>query len=437
MARRAAIAGVALGLVYTWSPLTVVFVLAIVPLCRWGVSGLGDRERRWVTAALALAIGARVAAIAALLVATDPARQQFAVFFPDARFATERSWWILNNWKDVPISPDQYRQIFNSYGASSFNTMLALVQAVSGAAPYGLNLISVACFIAGTLLLFRLARRAYGPGPAGAGLLLLLFWPTLFAWSLSTLREATQLLVTAVLLVFTVEAVRRRGVTDRVMAAGVAVGALYALTTLRADGFVVVAVGVVLGLAIRLVTLRWWVAALAVVALLAAAVVLSRDLTLRQQVGDQVQLAAGRHLGNVETPGGSFRLLDARFYAEGRHSVETISSDEGTRFLFRSVVAFFAVPLPWQIDSLSGLTMLPEQCLWYALLGLSVIGFRAAVRRDALLTAMLAACVLAAMVIIGPNSGNTGTLVRHRDMIVPAVVWLAATGLYPFARVWA
>jgi hypothetical protein len=434
---RTVIAGAALGIAYSWSPLTIVFALGMVLLCRWGVRGLGGRERRWVLAALVVAIVARVAALAGLMVVTDPLRQQFGAFFPDARFATERSWWILNNWRHVPIAPDSYRQIFNSYGASSFNTLLAMVQLVFGSAPYGLNLISVASFIGGALLLFRLARRAYGPGPAGLGLLLLLFWPTLFAWSLSTLREAAQLLLMAALLVFTVGAVREPRWRDRARAVAIAAGVLYLLTTLRADGFVVVAAGVSLGLFIRLITIRWWVTVLAIVTLIAAGAVLSREAGLRQQVGEQVRLAASRHIGHVETPGGSFRLLDARFYAEGRRSVENFSFEEGTRFLLRSAVAFFAVPLPWQIDSRSGLTMLPEQCVWYALLILSLVGFKAAVRRDPLVTGMFAACVLAAMVIVAPNSGNTGTLVRHRDMVVPAIVWLAATGLYPAARMWA
>lgn len=430
-------AGAALGAVYTWSPLTVLFLLGMAPLCRWGVRGLGDRERRWITSALVITIGARAAAIAALLVVTDPTRQQFGAFFPDARFATERSWWILYNWQQVPISPDQYRQIYNSYGASSFHTLLALAQLLFGVAPYGLNLISVACFIGGALLLFRLARRAYGPEPAGAGLLLLLFWPTLFAWSLSTLREAAQLLLMAGLLVSIVAFLRRRRPADRALAAIVAAGVLYLLITLRADGFVLVTAALALGLLLRLITLRWWIAALVLCGAVVAVVPLSRDGTVRDRIGGEVQLAAGRHIGHVETPGGSFRLLDDRFYAQGPRSVDTISRDESIRFMLRSAVAFFLVPLPWQVDSTSGLAMLPEQCAWYALLGLALLGFAAAARRDPLVTAMLVAFVFAGMLIITPNSGNTGTLVRHRDMIVPAIVWLAANGLYPAARLWA
>ncbi|MBZ5559470.1 MAG: hypothetical protein LAO77_19535 [Acidobacteriia bacterium] len=437
MTRRAVYAGLAMGAAYTWSPLTMVFVMGMVPLCAWGARGLGVRERRWVLAALVAAIGLRVLAIATLIVTTDPAREQFRVFFPDAQFVIARSWWILNNWRHVPIGPDQFRQIFNSYGASSFNSFLAFVQLLLGSAPYAVNLISVAAFVGGALMLFRLARRAYGPAPAVAGLLLLLFWPTLFAWSLSTLREATQLLLMAGLFTAAMVGVRAREWTARGKAAAAGVAVLIVLVTLRADGFIVVALGLTLGLLFRLLTLRWWLPVVAVVALGVGALVLARDATFQSQVAQQVTVAAGRHLGHVETPGGSFRLLDDRFYAEGARSVDTFAFDERVRFLLRSAVAFFTVPLPWRIDSLSGLTMLPQQCVWYALLCLAAFGYRAAARRDALFTAILTACVVAGMLIITPNSGNVGTLVRHRDMVVPAVVFLAAAGVYPAARAWA
>lgn len=434
---RAAIAGVVLGAAYTWSPLTLIFLLGMAPLCRWGVRGLGERERRWVLTALVAAIASRLAALAVLLVATDPAREQFRVFFPDAKFATERSWWILNSWRHVPMGPDQYRGVFDNYGASSFHTILALVQFVVGIAPYGVNLVSVACFIAGALLLFRFARRVYGPSPAGAGLLLLLFWPTLFAWSLSTLREGPQLLLIAVVLVSMAAVLREARWGDRALALLCGAGGLAVFATLRPDAFLVLVLALALGLFVRLATLRSWIAGLTLAVVLATGVALTRDAGVRDQVAEQVHLAAARHIGHVETPGGSFRLLDTRFYAEGARSVDRISFDEGARFLLRSVTAFFVVPLPWQADSISGLTILPQQCAWYVLLAFAIVGFATAARRDTLVTATLAALVFAAMLIITPNSGNTGTLVRHRDMIVPAMIWLAAVGLYPAAKVWA
>jgi hypothetical protein len=59
---------------------------------------------------------------------------------------------------------------------------------------------------------------------------------------------------------------------------------------------------------------------------------------------------------------------------------------------------------------------------------LAAVGTVAGFRRHALMTALLLGVSIAGVMVIAPNSGNIGTLVRHRDMIVPFVVCLAAMG---------
>ena len=58
----AVIAAVGLAL----SPLTVVCGIAIVPVVMLGRRGLEEDERRWFTTILVIAIGLRIAAVAAL-----------------------------------------------------------------------------------------------------------------------------------------------------------------------------------------------------------------------------------------------------------------------------------------------------------------------------------------------------------------------------------
>jgi hypothetical protein len=72
--------------------------------------------------------------------------------------------------------------------------------------------------------------------------------------------------------------------------------------------------------------------------------------------------------------------------------------------------------------------MVPQQLIWYALLIFSVPGFVAGLRRDALLTGLLFGTALVGAAAIALASGNVGTLIRHRDMIVPFVVWIGALG---------
>ena len=422
-------AGVLLGLAYTLSSLTIVFAILVAPLFWWAGLGLGPSERRWVFGVLAGAIVLRVAAIGALLLLSDPVHQPFNAYFPDARFAIARSWWIRNIWLDVPIGPLYYIATYNPYGASSFSYLLAAIQLIVGPSPYGLNFISVMAFLVAAVALYRMMRASYGPTAAFVGFAILSFWPTTFAWSVSALKESIQFALTAVLFVCAVRAARSRAWPARAVAMVAAVSAVYAISTLRSGAMVLVVIGVAAGVAGRVITVRRSLAIAGAVGLIAAAAVLLSRPGVQSQMLDIVRVAAKRQLGNVETTGYGYKVLDQRFYSYGTDSVDSMTADEAERFIVRAVLAFFLVPMPWQIVSKSGLAFLPQQLVWYLLAALGAPGILAGWRRDPLVTWILVAYIGAGVVVIAPNSGNVGTLVRHRDAIVLALVWLSAAGL--------
>jgi hypothetical protein len=123
-------------------------------------------------------------------------------------------------------------------------------------------------------------------------------------------------------------------------------------------------------------------------------------------------------------------VLDQRFYSEpaANDPISTMAPVEGLRFAVRALASFVAVPFPWQIQSMSEMAFLPQQVVWYVLVVLAVVGAVAGLRRDALVTCMLLGMSMAGAVAIALNSGNIGTMVRHRDTVVPFVVWLSALG---------
>jgi hypothetical protein len=49
---------------------------------------------------------------------------------------------------------------------------------------------------------------------------------------------------------------------------------------------------------------------------------------------------------------------------------------------------------------------------------------------------MFAGLIGAGLAVIAMNSGNVGTMVRHRDTVVPFVVWLSALGAVDGAARW-
>ena len=56
-------------------------------------------------------------------------------------------------------------------------------------------------------------------------------------------------------------------------------------------------------------------------------------------------------------------------------------------------------------------------------------------RRDALITSILTAHAMAAALMVALTGGNVGTLVRHRGLALPYVVWLSALGGVEVTRI--
>lgn len=422
------IMGVLAGAAYTASPLTILFGLWLPLLFWWAARGIEAPERRWVFGLLGAATALRVCAIAALLVTTSPA-QQFNTFFSDAQFAIARSWWVRNIWLGVPIGPLHEIGLYDPYGATSYSYLLGAMQMFVGPSPYGLNFVSIAAFLAGAVTLYRIARQSFGPGAALVGFALVLFWPSTFAWSVSMLKEPMQFALTAFMVACALRAVRSRLWVARAGGALLAAATGYAMATFSAAAAAVTVAGVSAGVVAWAATRRRWVAIAGLVVLAGGgAVALSRP-QVQAQLLQAARDAGDRQYGHVATSGYGYKVLDERFYSEGVLATREMRPNEAVRFVVRSVVAFFAVPLPWQVASTAGLAYLPQQFAWYALLLLGLPGSVVGFRRDALVTWILVAVVAAGVAVIAPNSGNIGTLVRHRDIVVPVLVWLSAVGV--------
>jgi len=198
---------------------------------------------------------------------------------------------------------------------------------------------------------------------------------------------------------------------------------------LRAGALTIVGIALPAALAIRAATLRTSAALVSATALVIVGVMLLGRADVRAFIEYQTDLAANRHLGQATSSGRGYRVLDRRFYEEGPQATFTVTRAEAARFLSRAVIAFVVVPAPWQVASWSEAAVVPQQIAWYVLVALACVGWRHAWTRDPLVTLLFSAYALAGVAVIAPNSGNVGTLVRHRDVIVPAVACLAGVGI--------
>jgi len=133
------------------------------------------------------------------------------------------------------------------------------------------------------------------------------------------------------------------------------------------------------------------------------------------------------HAGHVLTVGHTYHMVDGRYYTNWDPIFE-IGPREGAQYVSRAVIHYLVEPLPWVESSRAMLAYVPEQAAWWTILLLTPVGLAAALKRDALVTAVLVAHAMAIVMMVALTSGNIGTLIRHRGLVLPYLVWIAGLG---------
>jgi hypothetical protein len=461
--------GVVSGVIYTMSPLTVVSLAWIALVTRYVATGVTGRERRWLLAVVIAAATLRCVAIGALpliheagaqrrardavvavqrghgdtvVVATtryDTApeaslerwRAAYGSYAGDGEYAIQRSIWIRNIALGIPVAPRDYIDALEPvFGWSGYNYLLAYLHIIFGSSPYGIALVSAAMFLTAAAVLYRVCRDAFGGLAALGGVAVVLFMPTLIAWSVMPLKEAAQFLLLASCVVAMAGLIRG----PRPVKIGSAACLLVALELagrLRAGGMEVGVIGVGVGTLLWLGARRIRSAVLIVAALAVTVMVAAWTPAVQTAVYDKVLMAANRQLSYVQTAGASFKSLDQKYYSVRLGNESSIpihlDFDEAERFLLRSVIGFVTQPLPIA-ESPTWVALIPQQIVWYGAVLLAAVGAIRGMWKQPMVTSLLFGMIVGGVIIIAPNSGNIGTLIRHRDMIVPFVVMLAGYG---------
>lgn len=429
----ALVCGLVLGVVYTLSPLTVLCGVVFVFIVGWGSRDLAPRERRWFLTLVTLAVVARLILVGGLFLSANPA-QPYATFFGDEELFKNRSVWIRNLSLGLSVSPADIIYADEETGRSSYLFILALVQALVGNAPYGAHVLNITLFATSVIALFRVVRPVFGSIVAMSGLAVLLYLPTLFLWSSSALKEPVYIFVAVAELICVLYVARGKRWWHRALAAVAVVATALALESVRKGGALVALAGAMTALAVSFALTRPKVLVTGVIGVpLVAALVLSTPAVQRRLLY-QVRQAAVYHAGHLQTAGYSYQILDPRYYENRILLVRTLPPKAAAEFMVRSIVSYVTEPLPWKGDSTFLRMYVPEQMAWWVMVGLLPFGVIAGLRRDTVLTMALVSHGAMIAIVVALTSGNAGTLVRHRGLVLPYVVWLSALGAVAIAR---
>lgn len=424
--------GAILGVAYTLSPLSIWFAAGAFALLIAATRGLPEHERRAVMIIIGLALLARIVVVVALLLMSPHDSQGALMLFGDEAYAQRRALRLRLIWGRMPGSPWDYTNAFDEYGWSAFLYLLAYVQLLFGPAPFALRLINGALFVAGGAILFRLVRRAYGLLPAMVGMSLLLFLPSLFVWSISLLKESLYFLFSAASLATSVAVVRAPSWRLRMRLAVLCAAFLVGLGLLRPGGFTLTVTAIALGVLLWAATTRVRTAIVAATAAMLLIGVAVRTPSVRDRILGNLQTSARIHGGHAFTIGHSYKVLDPAFYTEPTFHTWTLTPAQAGRYVVRAFASFITVPAPWDLESKAELAYLPEQVVWYLLVVFAPIGVIAGFRRDRLVTTMQIGYITTAATGVALTSGNVGTLIRHRALTTPYLIWFSALGIIVF-----
>lgn len=260
-----------------------------------------------------------------------------------------------------------------------------------------------------TYRLFGRESAAYAPPLA-------LFLPGLLLWTSQLLKEAAIVLLIAL----AANCAMRLGARISVGPVAGMITALVVLLTFRSFVGVVVAAGLLVGVALgRRSVVSGLAAGLGVLALIAA-------LVLASGFGySGYQAATGSSLRQAE--------LVRRDLANSANSGFAADTDISTpaqalSFLPQGLLNFLLGPFPWQLGGGRQLLVLPDVLVWWLLLPSVWRGLREARRRGKaslvlILPAMTTSALLSLVV------GNFGTIVRERSQVVILLTPIMAAGL--------
>jgi hypothetical protein len=419
--------------IYTITPLTVCVVAASAAILPAFGRGLPKAQRQWLTVIVVVALAARVAAIGVLFLRDLPIHDDQFVggMSGDEAYTMSRALRTREILRGSTTNLYDFFVAFDEYGRNSYVTAATATQVIFGPTPYSLRLLNTLLFIVGALVLFRLSLRAFGVLPAFGGLLVVLFWPSLFVWSISLLKESLYFLLGGLILAGTISVVRQPRWRSRAIGLVVSASAAMLIQDLRPGALPLAAAGLAVG-AIGYVVLasrRTFAIATAIAAILLA-IGFSRP-TVTDRLVQGLEAAAKTQTGHVFTVGHDYKLLDDGFYVNPRTPAAatlTLTRDEAARFVVRALGSFIVVPVPWQLQSAREMVYLPEQLAWYALLLLLPVGMVAGCRRDRLVTCMLVGYAVPTALALAFTNGNVGTLLRLRGLVIPYLAWISVVG---------
>lgn len=331
----------------------------------------------------------------------------------------------LNGEQQASYSFRHIGNIYGIHGKIFFNQMFF---SLFGKDLLSLKYVNSLSIVISGWFIYSLIKNIYSPLSGKIAISLYLFWPTLFAWSITDLKES-HIIFSIVLMLWCINKLIAR-ITFRsypvfllmlliIAAAGYAISLRIHLYLPLISAFFII-ISIYYAFQCQAIKAR---KKLLFLAFTIASFIL---LNFREEIYHFAKAGYGRliahHMGVLSSGGWNYNLLG---YSKDYYSIHFF-----IYYLSGAWFHFMLEPLPWHYFSLSMLASFPQMVVWYGLIVMSMLGIMRLIKagKSKEIFPPLVFLILY-VTIVGMTSGNIGTVIRFRDTITPFIIMFASCGI--------
>lgn len=432
--------GFILGLLLFFSPGSV-FIFSVALLVLFFINRIGENdERRFLSLLFSIALSSRIiVSLLSMFIAIyigkilNYAHMGYPDYstpylVDDSGYYTLRGLFNSMYWLNKPMHPITIEaMVTNPYGATGYIYLLATFFTLFGYSPIASRFINCLLGALIAILIYSIVRNIFGKKPAVLSSILVAFWPSLFFWSITNLKE-TSLIFLAYLMIWS--AIKFHSTKRFYYLILISLSILAQFSIRRAYiEFIYLNVIIVLlyFLLVFILNLyrkkRFFFIAVSSLASLFFILIFKENLYLL--FSSMLQKAIVFYQGTISEGGIYYQFLSTEQPVKlnmGYLEFLTVLSKAWTHMLLE--------PFPWRfIHSKSIFLTMPQMLLWYFLMPFFAIGALISVRyrlRQASILFLYFFIIASALAITG---ANIGTIFRFRDIVTPVVLVFSSIGL--------
>ena len=290
--------------------------------------------------------------------------------------------------------------------------------------------------------IYRIVGKKFNSSTSCLAMSLVLFWPTLFIWSVTGAKDTIIIFISFVIWIIFTDLLISKLSIKRLALSLVSIFVLIALSeNLRnriGDIYCMAFVGSIA--AILFIKFSPKVKKIIIISSLILFFLMNRHPAFKSRVHSQMIMAVGYQvMQSYEKGNTSYRVYPDRLYKEDSGPIAAelkshpLSLFEWISILVKGMSYFMFAPFPQDLGrSLTLISIYPLSLLTLLFFPFMIAGTLIAIRKELRVFLPLSLFMLIYWLAAAMNSGNIGSAIRHRDVIMPIYLMFAAIGIHRF-----